>query len=604
MHIYKSYQEHITVTEAEIKKITAQINSNSLARLAVIILGGAALFKSFQSQSIALVAIIFFVILFIFIFLVRRQSRLERIRQQKQAFLQVNMNELALVEGLPNIYMNGSQFEDAKHPYISDLDVFGAYSIFNQINRAATVLGVEQLASWFLSPSPVAEIEARQEAAKELAEDLSWAQKFQAALIFNLGQKLPVKAFLSNYFKDASFSFGNAFMRLFIWVGPFLIIAGLFYSIFIQNIIGYVIILGFIHLFWTLALSGKVSVFSSKIDKIGQIIDSYAEAIALLEQKSFRASQTINLQQRLAIAEEGKLLSKAFKDLADLINKLDARNNMFVGTILNILFLWDFRQVLAIAKWKKNYEENILEALDVIAEFEALLSLATYRRNHATWVEPTFIADAKNGKIQAENLGHPLILSEQMVVNSYEATDHSIALITGSNMAGKSTFLRTIGINAVLAYAGAVVCATKLELPIYQLVTYMRIKDDLKESTSTFKAELDRMRFILTTVAAQKDTYFLIDEMLRGTNSVDKYLGSRAIIKKLIAEQGKGMVATHDLQLSSLSEEYPQDVKNFHFDIQVKDGEMKFDYALKNGECQVFNASLLLKGIGIDVENN
>ena len=169
-------------------------------------------------------------------------------------------------------------------------------------------------------------------------------------------------------------------------------------------------------------------------------------------------------------------------------------------------------------------------------------------------------------------------------------------------MAGKSTFLRTIGINAVLAYTGAVVCATQFELPIYQLISYMRIKDSLNESTSTFKAELDRMKFILDTVGRKTDSFFLIDEMLRGTNSVDKYLGSRAIIRKLLAMKGQGMVATHDLQLATLEEENPGELENFHFDIQVVDGEMLFDYRLKNGRCTIFNASLLLKGIGVDVD--
>lgn len=169
-------------------------------------------------------------------------------------------------------------------------------------------------------------------------------------------------------------------------------------------------------------------------------------------------------------------------------------------------------------------------------------------------------------------------------------------------MAGKSTFLRTVGINAVLAYSGAVVSAQAMELPIYRLVSYMRIKDDLQESTSTFKAEIDRMKFILGVVEVAEDSFFLIDEMLRGTNSVDKYLGSRAIIKKLIGMQGKGMVATHDLQLATLEEENADYIKNFHFDIQVREGEMLFDYKLKAGRCTVFNASLLLKGIGIDVD--
>lgn len=347
-------------------------------------------------------------------------------------------------------------------------------------------------------------------------------------------------------------------------------------------------------------MAGKVSLFSSKIDKVGQMLGAYAEGIEMVEDRKFLAQRNIELQQILML--DNQKLSVAFRELSSLINNLDARNNMLVGALLNMFMLWDFKYVLKIVRWKSQYEERILVAFDVVAEFEALNALAVLKRNNPTWVVPTVLDDPLSDKIHTKQINHPLIAAGHAVANDYTNEGHRIALITGSNMAGKSTFLRTIGINAVLAYTGAVVCAAEFSLPIYNLISYMRIKDSLNESTSTFKAELDRMKFILETVAEHKDSFFLIDEMLRGTNSVDKYLGSRAIIKNLIAEDGKGMVATHDLQLSTLAEEYPTAVQNFHFDIQVVDGEMLFDYKLKDGKCTVFNASILLKGIGVDVE--
>ena len=166
-------------------------------------------------------------------------------------------------------------------------------------------------------------------------------------------------------------------------------------------------------------------------------------------------------------------------------------------------------------------------------------------------------------------------------------------------MAGKSTFLRTLGINTVLALCGGPVCAESMQVSVVHLFTYMRINDSLNESTSTFKAELDRLQMLLGVVSAANRTFFLIDEMLRGTNSVDKYLGSKAVIEKLISQQGVGLVATHDLQLAKLEEEYPDYIRNHYFDIQVIDGEMLFDYKIKDGECKTFNASMLLRQIGI-----
>jgi len=347
-----------------------------------------------------------------------------------------------------------------------------------------------------------------------------------------------------------------------------------------------------------------VGLFSSRIDKIGAVLGSYAEAIQSIESKEWKSSSMLGIAGELKQHQGADSISLAFKKLAGLINNLDARNNVFVGIFLNLFLLWDFRQVLAIVDWKNKYEHEILNSFDTLAKVEAVTSLAIWKRNHPTYIDPIILDNPLQDKINAQGLYHPLIPIDQVVANDYNSMDHRIALVTGSNMAGKSTFLRTVGINAILAYAGAAVAATSFQLPIYKLISYMRIKDNLNESTSTFKAELNRMKFILDTVSLHSDSFFLIDEMLRGTNSVDKYLGSRAIIKKLVRLNGKGMVATHDLQLSSLQEEFPRDIKNYHFDIRVDEGQMLFDYKLKIGECKIFNASLLLKGIGVDINEN
>src|SRR3546814_392807 len=207
--------------------------------------------------------------------------------------------------------------------------------------------------------------------------------------------------------------------------------------------------------------------------------------------------------------------------------------------------------------------------MDVVAEFEVLVGLATLRRNHPQWAFPEVVASSRP-LVAATGLSHPLITPHTAVPNDYAMDGHWVALITGSNMAGKSTFLRVIGSNAVLAFCGAPICGSAMRLSVFHVVSYMRIADSLNESTSTFKAELNRIERVLKAVRSQPDTFFLIDEMLRGTNSKDKYLGSKAIIKQLIADGGVGMVATHDLQLAKLAAEYPDRLANFHFDIQVQ----------------------------------
>ena len=601
--IYSTYANAVEQTKVAIQILDKKINSNSFGRLAVILGGGGLLFWSFQQKQIWLVSLLFALIILLFAFLIRRQSRLEKERENLKAFLQVNENEILLRDQRKNCYSEGQEFEDGRHSYLSDLDIFGRYSLFTLVNRAATKLGIQQLAQWLSSPANKETIQQRQDAVKELSAELHWCQQLQTTLIFNLDQQIEVKAFLRKYFQSGDFSFGNAFMRIYVAIVPFVMLSGIILALSGVKVMGYVFILALVHIFWTLAMAGRVSLFSSKIDKVGGILNAYADGIRLVEERQWSSALTNSLQQRVSVQGNKGKLSAAFKELGGLINKLDARNNILVGTVLNMFLLWDFKQVMAIVKWKSSYEENILEAFDVIAEYEALLSFATLKRNYPDWAFPVILEDTKQSKITGEAINHPLINEAYAVANNYDANEHRIALVTGSNMAGKSTFLRTVGINAVLAYAGAPVCATSLRLPIYKLITYMRIKDNLNESTSTFKAELDRMKYILDTVDQDKDSFFLIDEMLRGTNSVDKYLGSRAIIKKLISMDGKGMVATHDLQLSTLEAEYPGIVRNYHFDIQVKEGEMLFDYKLKDGECKVFNASMLLKGIGVEIEN-
>lgn len=599
--IQELYLSNKAKIEKEVKQLELAINKNSFYRLAVILFGGAALFYSFQLENLLLVLILFFALIFLFAFLVNRQSKLEKRSDYQKALLAVNVNEIALENKGINIYDNGAHLEDNKHPYSADLDIVGAHSLFELLNRSTTKSSIAVLGSWLLQDAKRSEILMRQEAASEMAKDMNWCQDFQAKLLSNLNQKLDVKSFLATYFQSDDFAFGNSFMRLYVKIAPFFFLGTVILAVFIPAIAFLPVIVGLVHILLPMINGGKISFFSSRIDKVGNLLDSYAASMELVENRTWTAPRNKELQERLKIVGSSDSVSQAFKKLGKLINNLDARNNMMVGTILNLIFLWDFKQVLAIVDWKAKYQADIVESFDTLAEVEALVSLGTWKRNHPDWATPV-ILEALDTPLQAVDLLHPLIPTAKAIANTYTNEDHEIALVTGSNMAGKSTFLRTLGINAVLAYAGAVVPASSFEIPIFHLISYMRIKDNLNESTSTFKAELDRMRFILETVAQRADSFFLIDEMLRGTNSVDKYLGSRAIIKKLISEKGRGMVATHDLQLSTLADEYPKLVKNYHFDIQVIDGEMLFDYKLKIGECKIFNASMLLKGIGVDVE--
>lgn len=595
------YRRHIAAANKEIAVLRRAVNTYSFFRLGTVIGGGAALFVAVQTEQVWLVMAVFFAILLLFMGLVWRQSKLEKEKARLTDFVAVNQNELDVAARKPNRYADGSVFKDKSHPYSEDLDVFGPSSLFALTNRCATLQGNQLLGSWFSKPTDAATIPLRQDAIRELADDMDWCQQFQVNLWFNLTHPEDFKQRFAQFVADQQLAFGNKYLRMYVKAAPWLmgVVVGL--AFFMPFFASLTVFMAITHLLWSMYRGVTINRIAGQVDKAGRLLGAFSEGFKLIENRKWKSRLNGEFAARLAVNQGAKSTSAAFSELATLIERLDYRLNMLVGAVLNMVALWDFKQVFALLDWRKRYGADILNAFDVAAEFEALVSLSILTYNHPQWNFPV-IADTPTPVIEGVGLSHPLLPARVSVANDYDMDHHRIALITGSNMAGKSTFLRTIGSNAVLAFCGAPICGVRMQLSVFHLVSYMRIADSLNESTSTFKAELNRIQMVLQTVKNQSGTFFLIDEMLRGTNSVDKYLGSKAIIKQLIAAGGVGMVATHDLQLAKLADEYPEVVANYHFDIQVREGDMLFDYKLKEGACTVFNASMLLRNIGIDVD--
>lgn len=595
------YQEKRQLTQDKIKRFNRIINRLSFARLALILGGGVVLFKVVQSESVWLTLISSFLILIVFMWLVAKQSKLTKDKEEAEDDLTIVENELNCQAGTTSIYSDGAEFINDKHGYTSDLDVFGINSIYHRINRAATIDGRSMLARWLSVAATDKEIADRQQAVKELEEDPSWGLNFLARLVFALKEQSNFKDTLVSYLNKPYADFGNSLLRFYTKVAPYILSINIVLSFFYGTPFSNIALLLFIfNILLTMAYAGKVSQIAAGIGRMGNLLERFGKVYESVERRGWQADLLKDGLLSKGQKEGEKTISQSIRELGSLINKLDYRLNILVATFLNGIFLWDFRQVFAILDWRKTHHYEMAKLFDELACLEALVSFAFIRINDPSWNYPRIIpTDAHI--LQAEGLRHPLIPTVSSVPNDYSLDGHRLALITGSNMAGKSTFLRTVGANMVLALSGAPVCALHLELSVMHIITYMRIRDSLNESTSTFKAELDRLDMILKVVNTQKNTFFLVDEMLRGTNSVDKYLGSKAVIEKLIKDRGVGMVATHDLQLAKLEDTNPGYLKNYHFDIQVIEGEMVFDYKLKEGACKIFNASMLLKKIGIDI---
>jgi DNA mismatch repair ATPase MutS len=276
------------------------------------------------------------------------------------------------------------------------------------------------------------------------------------------------------------------------------------------------------------------------------------------------------------------------------------RLNVFVFFFLNSFLLWDARQMLALNAWKQKHTNDINNWFLAIASTEVSISIAILHFNQPNFCFPTI--SPTHFEFKATNLGHPLIQSNKCVSNNFSQNGTgNIALITGSNMGGKSTFLRSVGINSVLALMGAPVCATEFTIANVELMSSMRIADNLAESTSTFYAELKKLQVIIEAVKQQRKVFVLLDEILRGTNSFDRHTGSKALIQQFIKQNAVAIIATHDVELAALENQFPTAMHNYHFDVQVANEELYFDYKLKNGICTSLNASILMKKIGIEM---
>lgn len=592
------YQQNAQAAQQQAEKFKSESNTYSFIRLAVFLGIGFFIFVGAMMNEVWLIAISVPVLLIAFAVLVQKQSKCNQQHKYYSDLKQINDNEVASLQTRGNLYSNGADFGNEQHFYTSDLDIFGNMSLFQLINRAATTAGTIKLADWLSAPAGKPVILDRQAAAREIADKNQWRLEFQTLLLFaNKTDVYTLKA-LFDFLKSPLNIPGEAALSKYIKIAPYLMLTAIIGAFFWPVAKLAAIVLGIANLSIVSLKSAYIAKSSAIADKISNILSRYAAVFEKIEKEDWQSSHNSSLALRIRQDQT----SKNIVLLARLIEKMSYNLNMLVGIVLNIFFLWALKQTIAIERWKRDNEQSIEDAFEVIADFEAIASLAGLRFNYPEWSFPQ-IADGEAYTIVAQDIAHPLINGVNRVDNNYELVDgFKIDIITGSNMAGKSTFLRTIGINTVLALCGAPVCADSMQVSIMTIVSYMRIKDSLNESTSTFKAELNRLQMLLKAVGNEYKVFFLIDEMLRGTNSVDKYLGSKAVIEQLIAKKGVGMVATHDLQIAQLEDKYPDYVRNFYFDIQVVNGEMLFDYKIKHGECKTFNASLLLKQIGIDIK--
>ena len=528
-----------------------------------------------------------------FFWLVKQSVSTEKLLNYYQNLVEINSNEIRAIHRDFSQFGPGAEFIHQDHDFSYDLDLFGENSFFQFLNRTVTSGGKNRLAeSVQKSDQDTNTIRQKQSAITELADLLDWRQQFLAT-----GRNTESDHSTELIFHQKEVVLKHtSFLKIVLAIIPAitLLLGVLCVFDFIPNSFFYLSV--FVQWILFLAYSHTISVFSKAFGVKTKLLNQYSDLLFLIENQEFKSEYLIRQKDKLY--NHGKPASRITSLLQKILNELDYRQNILVGFVFNSIFLWDIRCIYRLHKWQKSYGDQLKEWFDVIAEIDSLISLANLNYNHTEWVVPTIYSEGF--LIQAENLGHPLIAKEKRIDNHFDlGNDKQIVIVTGANMAGKSTFLRTVGINLILASIGCKVCATAFVFSPVRLFTHMRTTDNLMKDESYFYAELLRLKHMLELLRRGENLFIIIDEMLKGTNSVDKLSGSVELLKQLIQLKTHCMVATHDLKLTELAESYPRTIKNQCFEVNLAGDELQFDYKLKDGVTSTMNATFLMRKMGI-----
>jgi len=582
------------------EKYTKAIDTISNLRLLVFIAGIALVIFLFIIKYYFIMAAIIIAFLVSFVYLMFEHDKFIKARLYSSIFVKINENSLSRLNGeWENFSDNGKDFLDENHQYAYDLDIFGDRSLFQWINVANTYLGRKALCKLLLGYSKEPElIKKRQDAVNELAEKLAWRQKFLAeGLIVSENIKDPQK--LISWAKEQHEFYKKPWLAIVIKVLPVITVLSLILA-FSAEIVPYYIP-GFLVLIQYFMLKYKkwerLEIFEIS-DRFSKDIGVYNKMIELFEKNNFQSDLLKEIQSKMA-GEAGKPAYDQINSLAKIIDSISARHAPLY-LIFNLLTLWDYRNMIILEKWKSTSGKFLEEWLEGLGEVEALSSLAIISHDNPDWAIPE-IKEDEISKFEASDMGHPLITSNRVCNNVDFKSPTKVLLITGSNMSGKSTLLRTAGINLVLAYAGAPVCAKAFRASVMDIHSCMRVSDNLGKSISSFYAELLRIKEILKEAKEGKKVFFLLDEIFKGTNSRDRHTGARVLIEELCKTKSIGMVSTHDFELCDLEQKNSK-IKNYHFEEYYKDNKIYFDYKLRKGVSTTRNAIYLMKMAGIDID--
>ena len=555
-------------------------------RLTIFVAFWLAIYLFWDATTLAVVLPLLIVL---FLYLIAKFSNVKRHKKYLERLIDINNKELQILNRRFHDFPDGSEFLELDHPYAQDLDLFGRGSFYQYTNRTTLQQGREVFSNLLLDGYPK-DIAKKQEAIQELTQLPEWRQHFSALA----GETQPKVSpdVVSDWLKNH-----ERFMPK--WAGIVPPIFGLLSILMIGlTFMGWVP--ESLVLFWYFLGVGivgrfakKIIGFTAKVSEAQETIQQHQRLISELEEHTFSSELLQELQEKLDV--KGEKTSKILKRFSQSTTMLEQQFNLIVSFFGQGLGLYSLFYAYQVESWIEKYGKEAEKWFAAIAQLDAYITLGTYAFNHPDHTYPNLVQS--DTVLKAKEVGHPLVDPKKNVLNDFEIGKGRFCIVTGANMAGKSTFLRAVALQIVMANMGLPVKGTDVRYTPVRLLTSMRSSDSLADETSYFYAELKRLKYIVEEL--EKDNCFIIlDEILKGTNSVDKAEGSKKFVERLVRNGSTGMVATHDLSLCTLADELPE-VENRYFDAQIVNGELFFDYKFKVGVCQNMNASFLLKNMGI-----
>lgn len=591
------YTQRIDETLRQLSQTKTQINRISLLRVLLFVAGFAGLILFYHSGTWAVVLTVCCTFLPFFI-LVKVHNRLYFRKEQLETQLKLNQDELKGLEGDYSVFDEGREFIDAGHPYSYDLDLFGRKSLFQALGRTCTHIGKQTLATWMQHHlTEKTAIETRQESIRDMSRRMEFREAFRVTGSINRGADSDEEE-ISRWSQTPSVLQHLWWVKLCLWAVPGINILLLALGLLHILSLSWFGMMFTVFVILSFGLIQRGTLIQETYGKKLKTLNRYAKLITLAKGETWQAPALRELTDKLDI--DGHSPAEALMQLSKELDRLDLRNNQLLYVILEGSMFFQLRQIVRIERWKARYGKYLMGWLEAVGELDALCSLGTFAYNHPAYTYPTITNQPFC--FLARNMGHPLMPEAQCVKN--DATIPSrpyFLIITGANMAGKSTYLRTIGVNYLLACMGCPVCCESLTLYPAHLITSLRTTDSLSDNESYFFAELKRLKRIIDLLDEGQELFIILDEILKGTNSADKQKGSLDLIRQFMRLKADGIIATHDLLLGTLADQFPEYIRNYCFEADIKDNELTFSYRLREGVAQNMNACFLMRKMGITI---